>query len=62
MKRGMDLDVLACPRCGDRMKVLAAIEDPEVIPRMLESMGLPSTEPPRAAARPLPQQRFEFDQ
>jgi hypothetical protein len=31
--------------------MLAAIEDPEVIPRMLESMGLPSTEPltPRRA-------------
>lgn len=62
MKRGLDLDVLSCPRCGDRMKVLAAIEDPDVIPRMLESMGLPSTWPARASARPQRQRGFEFDQ
>jgi hypothetical protein len=43
--------VLDSPRCHGRVEVLAAIEDPEVIPRMLESMGLPSTEPARAPAR-----------
>jgi len=58
----MDLDVLGCPRCGGRMRVLGAIEDPELIPKMLRSMGLPAEEPAHAPARPLPQQELEFDQ
>jgi len=41
------LDVLACPRCGGRMVVLATIEDPAVIRRILTHLGL-SLEPGEA--------------
>jgi hypothetical protein len=30
MRRAFELDVLACPRCGGRMRVLATIEDPHL--------------------------------
>jgi Putative transposase len=43
MRRAFQADVLACPRCGGRMTVLATIEDPAVIHRILTHLGL-STE------------------
>src|SRR5206468_7375165 len=45
------VDVLACPRCGGRMRVIATIEDPVVIRKILTHLGLP-TEPP--SPRPPP--------
>jgi hypothetical protein len=39
MKRGLQLDVLSCPRCGHRMKYLATIFDREVIREILEQPG-----------------------
>jgi hypothetical protein len=39
------IDALACPQCGGRMRVLAAITEPTIILRILEHLGLP-TEPP----------------
>jgi hypothetical protein len=44
MRRAFEADVLACPRCGGRMVVLATIDDPAVIHRILTHLGL-STEP-----------------
>jgi hypothetical protein len=42
------IDVLACPRCGGRMRVVATIEDPLVIRRILTHLGLPTeASPPR---------------
>ncbi|TMA66215.1 MAG: ATP-dependent helicase HrpA [Deltaproteobacteria bacterium] len=49
MRRVFDLDVLACPRCGGRMSVIATIEAGEVMRMILGHLGLP-TEPPK----PLP--------
>jgi hypothetical protein len=40
MRRAFEADVLACPRCGGRMTVLATIEDPAVIHRILTHLGL----------------------
>ena len=40
MRRAFETDVLACPRCGGRMVVLATITDPAVIVRMLTHLGL----------------------
>jgi len=40
MRRAFDTDVLACPRCGERMILLATIEDPAVIRRILAHLGL----------------------
>jgi hypothetical protein len=49
MRRAFEADVLACPRCGGRMVVLATIDDPAVIDRILTHLGL-STEPGEPAA------------
>ena len=48
---GIDLE--HCPQCGGELKIIAAIEDPVVIVRILKHLGLPACAPPRAPARPL---------
>ena len=42
MKRVWALDVLECPRCQSRMRILAAIHPPEATRKILECVGLPS--------------------
>ncbi len=51
MARIFAVDVLECPRCGSRMRILAAIEDPSVAGKILDCLGLPSRPPPVAPAR-----------
>src|SRR5438093_9582070 len=51
MARVFALDVLECPQCGSRMRILAAIQDPVVARKILDSLGLPSRPPPVAPAR-----------
>jgi hypothetical protein len=46
----MDLD--HCSNCGGALKIIAAIEDPAVIVKILTHLGLPARAPPRAPARP----------
>lgn len=45
MRCTFELDVLACPRCGGRMRLLATIEDPRVIRQILTHLGLPTEIP-----------------
>jgi hypothetical protein len=47
MRRSLGLDVLACPRCGGRLTLIALIDDPAVVGRVLQHLGL-STEVPKA--------------
>jgi len=54
MKRGMELDVLACP-CGARREPIAVIQDAAAIRAILEAMHLPTTAPRPHPARPPPQ-------
>jgi hypothetical protein len=51
MKRGLNLDVETCPRCGGKMKLIALVQDAENIARYLRHLGLPTEVPPMAAAR-----------
>ena len=51
LKRGFAADALACPRCGGRMRLLAAIQDLEAIRAILDCLNLPSRAPPLARAR-----------
>ena len=51
LKRVFDIDIEHCPNCGGRLKIIAAIEDPAVIVRILTHLGLPARAPPRAPAR-----------
>ena len=46
-KRTFGLDVLACPTCGDRMALIASIEDPDVAAKILRHLNLPTRGPPR---------------
>ncbi len=55
MRRTFETDVLCCPRCGGRMTVLATIDDPAVIRRILMHLGLSlDTGDPLPAARGSP--------
>jgi hypothetical protein len=51
MRRTWGLDVLACPKCHRRLRVMATITDPDVIGAILEHLNLALKPPPRAAAR-----------
>jgi Putative transposase len=50
MERVFEVDVLACPRCGGRMRILAAIDSPDAIQSILTCLGLPTRAPPIAPA------------
>jgi len=52
------IDVLACPRCDGRMRVLAYISDPDVTAKVLDHLGLPSAPPRLAPPRDPPQLAF----
>ncbi len=46
-------DVLACPRCGGRLRLIALIEERAEIERMLRHLGVPTAIPaPRPARAP----------
>ncbi len=74
LQRVFEVDALRCPGCGARMRLLAAIEDPEVARKILECLDLPARAPPlepapsSAALGPetdfadQEQQSWEFDQ
>ena len=53
MARTFGIDVLACPRCGGRLRLIALIEEAVVIDRILRHLGLPTETPaPRPARAP----------
>jgi hypothetical protein len=58
--RSLKLDVLACPTCGGRMKVISCLTQPAEIRKFLRSIGLSSEIPSRAPPRDPPQGEFEF--
>jgi hypothetical protein len=45
------IDITTCPQCGGPLTILAAIEDPAVIGKILSYLGLPTRAPPKAPAR-----------
>jgi hypothetical protein len=60
MERVFELDVLACPRCGGRMRILAAIDSPDAIQKILTCLGLPTRNPPIAPAASDPYTAFAW--
>ena len=46
MRRVFAIDVLECPGCGGRLRILAAIQSPEAIHKILDHLGLPARAPP----------------
>src|SRR5512139_2115262 len=45
------VDILACPDCGGRLRLLATIEDRAAVEKILTHLGLPVELPPPSAAR-----------
>jgi hypothetical protein len=54
LRRVFAVDILECPRCGGRMRLLAAIQPPDVTQAILDCLDLSSRAPPTAAAVPDP--------
>jgi hypothetical protein len=53
MRRTFGVDVLACPRCGRQLRLVALIDQASVIQRILRYLGLPTDVPePRPARAP----------
>jgi hypothetical protein len=54
MQRTFGFDVLQCPRCGGRLRLLAVIDEGAVARRILQHLGLPTDVPPPRPARAPP--------
>jgi hypothetical protein len=54
MRRSLGLDVLACPHCGGRLQLIALIDDPAVIRRILHHLGVSPETALGAPQRPCP--------
>lgn len=46
-----NIDMERCPNCQGRLTIIAAIEDPSTIAKILKHLGLPARAPPRAPAK-----------
>ncbi len=54
MRRAFEIDVLACPRCDGRLRLIALIETSGVARRILMHLGLPADVPRPTPARAPP--------
>jgi hypothetical protein len=46
LQRVFGIDALRCPRCGSTLRLVAAIEDPDIARKILECLKLPARAPP----------------
>jgi len=53
---------LACPKCFSPMRIIAFIEEPTVIEKVLKHIGEPTQAPEILPARAPPQAEMDFDQ
>ena len=60
MQRAFGVEVLACARCGGRLRLVATVGDPQVIRAILESLGLPAEVPERDPPPPPPAEAGGF--
>jgi hypothetical protein len=60
LKRVFEIDIEQCPQCGGTLKLIAAIEDPPVIAKILTHLGLSARAPPRSPARPFDRFQMAF--
>jgi len=51
LKRVFNIDITVCQKCQGKIKIIAAIEDPKVIKKILDHLQLPSMAPRLANAR-----------
>ncbi len=66
LKRVFEIDMAACPHCGGPLTIIATLEDPAVMAKILAHLGLPpaphlvhwsalanSCRPPEASQKPI---------
>lgn len=58
LKRVFEIDVLTCPWCGEKRKLIALITDGKVVRKILEHLGLPTAAPVLTPARSPPELEF----
>lgn len=51
LKRVFNIDISVCAKCKGQIRIIAAIENPKVIKKILDHMGLPSSAPRLHPAR-----------
>ena len=51
LRRSFEVDVLACPSCDGRLRVLGEVTDPTMVRLVLDSLGMPTDAPHAARAR-----------
>jgi hypothetical protein len=51
LRRSFEVDVLACARCGGRLRVLGEITEPALVRLVLERLAIPAEAPRAARAR-----------
>ena len=54
MRRVLDLDVLACPRCGGRLRLIASVQDPLAVQAILTRLARSAAPAPPGPAPPAP--------
>jgi len=54
MHRAFAVDVLACPHCGGRLRLIATLHDPVVIRKLLAHLGMARSGPSPGPAPPAP--------
>jgi len=59
-KPAFEIDVLECPQCGGRMELIATIDDPAVVRKILRHLGLPTEVPEARRPRPPPGDEMTF--
>jgi hypothetical protein len=51
LRRSFEVDVLACPSCGGRLRVIGEVTEPGTVGRVLAALGMPAEAPRAARAR-----------
>lgn len=61
LQRVFAIDVLTCPHCGGKRKLIALITEGLVVRKILAHLSLPTEPPALAPARAPPEPEFAFD-
>jgi hypothetical protein len=51
LRRSFSVDVMECPKCHGRLRMVAVITEREPVRRILAHLGMPTDAPPVARAR-----------
>ena len=60
LRRVFQVDIHACPRCSERLRIKGSITAKADIDRILEALGIPTEPPAIAPARAPPQQALHL--